>query len=168
MPTDARDQHPFFPATQPQRRISGQLVLVHPDGERVLLLDTSPRPRLWLPGGHAEPCEPPHHATRRHARRQLALDVPLTGADLAVIDYTLPKPERAEPEGFSFVFVRQLSRSRTAQLRPVGEDVAGYEWVSTADLAHLTAPHHLYRVHAALAKLTGSSAALTVAGLPAT
>ncbi|MFI9271725.1 NUDIX domain-containing protein [Kitasatospora sp. NPDC052896] len=155
----------------PARRIAGQAVLVHPDGDRFVLLDMAHRPCRRLPGGHAAPDEPPHRAARRLVGAQLGLSLPITGTDLALVDYAAADPAKDAREGYNFVFVRQLTRNQADLARPLqdaGPDLRGFDWVTPKDLSSVCEGYHVRRVTKALSWFTdGVSAPLLAAGVPA-
>lgn len=152
------------------RRVSAQIVLVHPDG-RVLMLDLVGRRCRSIPGGHCTPEESPHLTARRLLRAQLGLDVPFTGADLALVDYSPANPEQDAREGFNFLFVQRLTFDEVRATHVPDDadpDVRGYEWLRPADLPTVCAQYHVDRVSNTLARLYEPTApAYFVAGRPA-
>ena len=167
------DRTHFF--VSPQRRIAGQAVLVHPDLDQVLMLDLVGRPCLWLPGGHAEADEPPHAAARRLVGIQLGIDVPFTGNDLALVDYSPASTAKRELEGYNFVFARTLSKAQAGMARPneaAGPDLRAYRWCTLEDIEAECEPYHIRRISRAFewneSSGSGASAPLMTAGALAT
>ncbi len=152
----------------PVRRIAGQGVLIHPDRERVLTLDMIDRPCPWIPGGHADPDEAPHAAVRRLVALQLSIDIPFTGADLALVDYSPATPSKDEREGYNFVFGFVLTAAQAGMARPAptaGPDLRGYHWRTLDNVALNCADYHVRRITQAFNwTVNGGSAHLTIAG----
>ncbi len=159
-------------SSPPPRRIAGQGVLVHPDLDQILMLNMAGRPCPWIPGGHAEPDEAPHAAARRIISRQLSIDIPITGADLALVDYSPATPSKDEREGFNFVFARTLTAAQAGMARPADAaepDLLGYRWLTLEDIAAECADYHLRRITQAFNWIdSGTSAPLMIAGQLAT
>ncbi len=159
-------------SSPPPRRIAGQAVLVHPDLDQVLMLNMAGRPCPWLPGGHAEQDEAPHAAARRIVGMQLGIDVPFTGEDQALVDYSPATPSKDEREGFNFVFARTLTAAQAGMARPndaAGPDLLGYRWLTLEDIAAECADYHVRRITRAFNWIeSGGSAPLMIAGALAT
>ncbi|GAA1961195.1 hypothetical protein [Kitasatospora viridis] len=148
----------------PPRRIGAQAVLVHPASDRVLLLDIAHRPCGWLPGRSCMPHEPPATALRDAVRRQLGIDLPLSGADLAAVDHT--PGGRTATESYHFVFVHRLTPADAGLARPQERvpGLLGFEWVSPADLDAACRAYHVRRItHAVRAALGRAAPAMLTA-----
>ncbi|GAA2142077.1 hypothetical protein GCM10009760_26870 [Kitasatospora kazusensis] len=152
----------------PRRRVAGQAVLIHPDDERVLLLDRADHPRHRLPGGHAAPDEPAHRTVRRLVRAQLGVTLPFTGADLAAVDYSPANRSTGGHEGYTFVFALRLTTARAATARP-GPGLLGFDWTAPEHLSTVCDDHHVRRISEALAwyAVQGSAALLVNGALAA-
>lgn len=132
---------------------------------RVLLLETSYKPNLEVPGGAAEVDEAPWETAAREVREELGWERPLGG--LLVVDYVLPQDSR--PEGVVFLFDGgQLEESDLAGL------VFGDEEIVSADLYVLEEarpqmkPLVADRVAAGLAALAHGRTVLCRHGQPVT
>ncbi len=126
------------------------------------------RPCPWLPGGHAEADEPPHVAVRRLIGAQLGLDLPITGADLALVDYSPATPSRGEREGYNFVFARTLTPAQAGTARPLlgaGPELRGFDWLTVRELATRCREYHVRRITQAFTwQESAGSAPLMIAG----
>ncbi|GAA2134797.1 hypothetical protein GCM10009760_12470 [Kitasatospora kazusensis] len=156
----------------PPRRIAGQAVLVHPDDERVLLLDAAGGPYRRLPGGQAGQDEPAHRTVRRLVAAQLGIALPFTGADLAAVDYSPAAPSTGSREGYAFVFAVRLTHdqaARTAQAQARNPDPPGSGWTTPEKLSAVCAHRDLLRISEALAwyAVQGSAALLVDGALAA-
>lgn len=75
-------------------------VLFRDQSDRVLLLKTSYKPNLEVPGGAVQADEAPWAAASREVAEELGWDRPL--GRLLVVDYVLPQDSR--PEGVGYLF----------------------------------------------------------------
>ncbi|GAA1501564.1 hypothetical protein GCM10009760_64470 [Kitasatospora kazusensis] len=153
----------------PPRRIAGQAVLVHPDDERVLLLDAAGGPYRRLPGGQAKQDEPAHRTVRRLVAAQLGIALPFTGADLAAVDYSPADPSTGSREGYAFVFTVRLTHDQAAQAQARNPDPPGFGWTTPQKLSAVCADRDVLRISEALAwyAVQGSAALLVDGALAA-
>ncbi|MFD7584171.1 NUDIX domain-containing protein [Kitasatospora sp. NPDC059811] len=154
--------------TDPPGRRSGNLALVlNPDGA-VLMVEPAHKPgRFILPGGSAEPNEPPNEAAARHVLTETGLVLDLW--QIVAVDYV---SAGEIPEGLNLVFWGgQLSEFKASKMvaPPVEESgVLRAVWVSLSDLASVTTIEQRARVIDALRSMErGAGVPLLLRGLPA-
>jgi ADP-ribose pyrophosphatase len=75
-------------ATQPRKRVSADVVLRDRAG-RLLLVDPRYKPDWDMPGGMAEPNEPPRDAAQRELKEELGLDIQVGG--MLCVDWVSPQ-----------------------------------------------------------------------------
>ncbi|MFE9425066.1 NUDIX domain-containing protein [Kitasatospora sp. NPDC006697] len=146
------DRSPY--TNPPKRRIGAQAVLLHPEDDRVLLLNMLHRPCGWLPGGHCAPNEPALEAVRRIVRLQLGITVPIDGTDLALVDYSPARMHPEASEGYTFVFAHRLTTEHAALAQPqelAGPDLLGLRWIRVAAIGDCCLPYHVLRITRAVA-----------------
>ncbi|MFF3005980.1 NUDIX domain-containing protein [Kitasatospora sp. NPDC057940] len=84
----------------PGRRLGHQALVLNRDGA-VLLIGTSYKNGLMLPGGSAERNELPHLAARRHTETETETSLALPLARVLAVDYV--SMQLLLPEGVNFV-----------------------------------------------------------------
>ncbi|MEV7778306.1 NUDIX hydrolase [Kitasatospora sp. NPDC088351] len=124
----------------PPGRRPGCLVLITDEDDRVLLVDPDHKDGLFLPGGSADPDEPPHGAAARRLRVETGLDRPVTR--------------------------RQAARVAVPPVR--GSGPRGHRRVGPGDLHAVLRPDRNRRVRAALGtRLSSRASPILVNGRPA-
>ncbi|MET8702750.1 NUDIX hydrolase [Kitasatospora sp. NPDC004723] len=150
----------------PRRRLGHQALILNHDGA-VLLVATTYKYGLFLPGGSAESCELPHLAARRHVEVETGLVLPLR--DVLAIDYV---EARKYPEGMNFVYcggivTAEQERAVKSHLPPPGE-ITDLCWKPRSELGSVMDEDQLRRVrHALTARDSGVSLPMLLAGTPA-
>ncbi|MFB6894337.1 NUDIX domain-containing protein [Kitasatospora sp. NPDC056327] len=156
---------PALLTTPPRRRHGHQALVLNRDGA-VLLVATTYRTGLTLPGGSAEADELPHHAARRHTETETGLVLPLH--TVLATDHV---PAHHLPEGINFVHwgghLTPAQETTVAHHRPPAT-ITGLHWLHPAHLHHAMTPdQHRRTTHALEALARGLHLPLLLRGTPA-
>jgi 8-oxo-dGTP pyrophosphatase MutT (NUDIX family) len=140
-------------------------VLFRNEQGRVLLLKTSYKPNLEVPGGAVELDEAPWETAAREVKEELGWDQP--PGDLLVVDYVLPQDSR--PEGVVFLFDGgRLSESDLAGLVLGDGEIISADFYVLDDVRPQMKPLVADRVAAGLAALAYGKTVLCHHGRPVT
>ncbi|MER6361103.1 NUDIX hydrolase [Kitasatospora sp. NPDC001527] len=153
-------------ANPPGRRIGHQALILNPAGA-VLLVATTYKRGLLLPGGSAERGELPHLAARRHVEVETGLILPLR--DVLAIDYV---EARQYPEGLNFVYhggtVTDEQETRVGHHLPPPDQITDLCWIGRSELGSVMAPDQHRRVEQAMTALdSGASLPMLLSGIRA-
>jgi len=126
--------------------VAGGALFTDPDG-RVLLVKPNYRDHWTIPGGVCEHGEPPHAG----AAREIAEEVGLAGlaGPLLTVDWSQPYGRHQRPI-MHFVFDGGTIPADTP-IKVQAEELDGYRFTATAELASYVPPYLQARITAALA-----------------
>ncbi|MFB6891672.1 NUDIX domain-containing protein [Kitasatospora sp. NPDC056327] len=149
----------------PGRRLGHQVLVLNRDGA-VLLIGTTYRNGLMLPGGSAERNELPHLAARRHIETETGLALPL--ARVLAVDYV---STQLLPEGVNFVYWGGRLVPTQEEIvrchRPPAE-IVELRWAHRAELGEVMEADQHRRAEQALAALgRGAHLPMLLRGVPA-
>jgi 8-oxo-dGTP diphosphatase len=136
---------------------------------RVLVVNPVYKPTWDLPGGAVEADESPHAACRREVAEELGLDR-LPGRVLAV-DWvparTIGPNQTPLPDGVIIVYDGGvLSPAEVKDIVLPGEELAGFEFVTTAEAAERVTPLVARRITACLKACEAGTVAALENGIP--
>ncbi|MFD5919303.1 NUDIX domain-containing protein [Kitasatospora sp. NPDC127035] len=149
----------------PRRRLGHQALILNRDGA-ILLVATTYRSGLMLPGGSAEADELPHLAARRHTETETGLVLPLRS--VLATDYV---DARHLPEAVNFVYwggrLTPAQESTVARHRPP-HTITAVHWLHRAQLTDAMTPDQHHRTTQALDALArGAHLPFLLRGIPA-
>lgn len=133
-------------ARQARKRVGADVLIRNRRGE-VLLVDPSYKPDWDLPGGMAEPNEPPHRAAERELREELGLDLSL--GTMLVVDWVAPHG----PWDDSLMFIFDggvLDDRQIASLRVVDPEIRAFRFCSPVQAATMLRPYVWSRLEQAI------------------
>ncbi|MER6360284.1 NUDIX hydrolase [Kitasatospora sp. NPDC001527] len=149
----------------PRRRLGQQTLILNRDGA-VLLVATTYKTGLILPGGSAEANELPHLAARRHTETETGLALPLR--HILATDYV---DARNLPEGINFVYwggrLTSSQEDIVARHQPPAT-ITALHWLHPHQLPDAMAPdQHRRTTHALTALTRGIHLPFLLRGTPA-
>ncbi|MFJ9952570.1 NUDIX domain-containing protein [Kitasatospora sp. NPDC091207] len=149
----------------PGRRLGHQALILNRDGA-VLLIGTTYKEGLLLPGGSAERNELPHLAARRHIETETGLALPL--ARVLAVDYVAMQ---LLPEGMNLVYwggrLMPTQEEIVRRHRPPAE-IVELRWAHRAELADAMEADQHRRAEQAFAALgRGAHLPMLLRGVPA-
>ncbi|MFE2104275.1 NUDIX domain-containing protein [Kitasatospora sp. NPDC059463] len=153
-------------ALPPRRRLGHQALILNSAGA-VLLVATTYRRGLLLPGGSAERGELPHLAVRRQVEAETGLTLPFR--DVLAVDYVAAQ---RYPEGVNFVYLGGiLTEEQEMVVRhhfPSPIEITDLCWRSRSELSAAMEEDQLRRVQQALTALdAGMRLPMLLRGVPA-
>jgi 8-oxo-dGTP pyrophosphatase MutT (NUDIX family) len=148
------DPDEFDPTARPYAAAG---VLFFDDEDRVLLVTTTYKPGMEIPGGMVQPGETPAEAAVREVREELGITPPI--GPLLVVDWA-PTPHQGDKVLFVFDGGR-LGPAHRDRIVPDPREIAGYAFHDPASVGTLVVARLARRVAAAIeARASGQTSYL--------
>lgn len=158
-----------------ERHWTASAIVVHPDGDQVLLIDHVKSGLVLFPGGHVEPGESLAEAAIREVREETGIDAEIIAgpvpsyppvlnhpAPFAVIEARAADPVNGDHQHIDALYVCRAAGDLTGQLDH--REVTGAMWVSLDRMRGLGVPPELPAItEAAIAWAARHAASLTAA-----
>jgi 8-oxo-dGTP diphosphatase len=145
--------HDEYVASLARKRMA-VAALIRDAGDRALLVSPTYQDDWLVPGGVVDADESPHAACRREITEETGLSLPL-GRILAV-DWTPKDP--LWPEGVFFVYDGgTLSAADIASITVPGDELSGFRFAASAEIASLVNPPLARRIESAFLALRSGS-----------